>query len=61
MSFFVTKEMMAFAVATAQEAGEAIMGIYNTNFDVRSKDDDSPVTEADEKGETLIEIKKELE
>ena len=54
MSFSVTKEMMAFAVATAQEAGEAIMEIYNTNFDVRSKDDDSPVTEADEKGETLI-------
>ena len=54
MSFSVTKEMMAFAVATAQEAGEAIMEIYNTNFDVRSKDDDSPVTDADEKGETLI-------
>ena len=54
MSFSVTKEMMAFAVATAQEAGEAIMEIYNTNFDVRSKDDDSPVTEADEMGEALI-------
>ena len=45
---------MAFAVATAQEAGDAIMEIYNTNFDVRSKGDDSPVTEADEKGEALI-------
>ena len=30
------------------------MEIYNTNFDVRSKGDDSPVTEADEKGEALI-------
>ena len=54
MSFSVTKKMMAFAVATAQEAGEVIMEIYNTNFDIRSKDDDSPVTEADEKGEALI-------
>lgn len=59
MSFSVTSEMMAYAVATAQEAGDAIMEIYNSNFHVRSKDDDSPVTEADEKGEALIRTKLE--
>ena len=54
MSFSVTTKMMAFAVATARAAGDVIMEIYNTDFDVRSKDDGSPVTEADERGEALI-------
>ncbi|MAI11606.1 MAG: 3'(2'),5'-bisphosphate nucleotidase [Rhodospirillaceae bacterium TMED167] len=54
MSFSVTNEMMAFAVAVARAAGDVIMEIYNTDFDVHSKDDGSPVTEADEKGEALI-------
>ena len=54
MSFSVTNEMMAFAVTTARAAGDIIMDIYNTDFDIRSKDDNSPVTEADEQGEALI-------
>ncbi len=38
----------------ARDAGEAILAIYNTDFDVRRKDDASPVTEADEAAEAVI-------
>ena len=39
----------------ARRAGEAIMEVYNDpNFQVRSKDDASPVTEADERAEAII-------
>ncbi|MGB3625705.1 MAG: 3'(2'),5'-bisphosphate nucleotidase CysQ [Henriciella sp.] len=38
----------------ALDAGALIMEIYETDFDVDSKDDASPVTEADEKAEVLI-------
>lgn len=38
----------------ALDAGELIMQIYATDFDVDRKDDSSPVTEADQKAETLI-------
>lgn len=40
--------------AIALKAGELIMQVYATDFDVSSKDDASPVTEADEKAEKLI-------
>ncbi len=38
----------------ALDAGALIMQVYATDFDVDSKDDSSPVTEADEKAEALI-------
>ena len=38
----------------ALDAGDLIMQIYATDFDVDRKDDSSPVTEADQKAETLI-------
>jgi 3'(2'), 5'-bisphosphate nucleotidase len=34
-------------VATAEQAGAAILDVYATNFDVEAKDDDSPLTQAD--------------
>ena len=34
-------------VALAQKAGEAILEVYSTDFDVQSKDDESPLTQAD--------------
>ena len=40
--------------AIARDAGEAILRIYNTAFEVRRKDDASPVTEADEAAEAVI-------
>jgi 3'(2'), 5'-bisphosphate nucleotidase len=41
-------------IEIARKAGAAIMAIYQTDFDVRSKDDASPVTEADEAAEAVI-------
>jgi 3'(2'), 5'-bisphosphate nucleotidase len=38
----------------AREAGAAIMAIYATPFVTRSKDDRSPVTDADDAAETII-------
>ena len=38
----------------ALRAGEAILDVYNTDFEVERKDDASPVTEADQRAETLI-------
>ena len=38
----------------ALRAGALIMDVYKTDFDVVSKDDASPVTEADQKAELLI-------
>ncbi len=35
-------------------AGDAIMKIYESDFEVRTKDDESPVTAADEAGEKII-------
>lgn len=35
-------------------AGRVIMQIYGSDFDVQRKNDDSPVTDADEKAESLI-------
>ena len=34
-------------IAMAIEAGQAIMEVYATDFEVQSKDDDSPLTRAD--------------
>jgi len=34
-------------VALAEEAGRAILEVYATDFDVQSKDDESPLTQAD--------------
>lgn len=41
-------------VSTARRAGELIMQVYATDFEVRGKDDASPVTEADERAEEAI-------
>jgi 3'(2'), 5'-bisphosphate nucleotidase len=38
----------------ALKAGEEILKIYRSDFDVRAKDDSSPVTDADERAEEII-------
>ena len=38
----------------ARAAGDVIMAVYATDFSVRGKSDASPVTEADERAETVI-------
>jgi len=41
------KELIEPVVALATEAGQAILEVYATDFDVQSKDDESPLTIAD--------------
>jgi len=38
------------AIKAAKEAGNAILEIYQGNFEISKKNDDSPITEADLKG-----------
>lgn len=48
------RQLMQAATEIADRAGEVILDVYATDFDVRHKDDASPVTEADERAEALI-------
>ena len=41
------EKLMTPAVDLAEEAGRAILEVYATDFDVQSKGDDSPLTQAD--------------
>ena len=45
---------MPFLIATARAAGAAILEVYRTDFDVESKSDDSPLTEADLRAHRII-------
>ncbi len=41
------KSLVEPIVALAEDAGRAILEVYSTDFDVQSKDDESPLTQAD--------------
>ena len=41
------KSLIDPVVALAEEAGRAILEVYSTEFEVQSKEDDSPLTQAD--------------
>ncbi len=41
-------------VQVVRAGGEVVMAVYATDFEVRGKDDASPVTEADERAEALM-------
>lgn len=43
-----------FLIATAREAGAAILDVYRTEFDVEHKEDSSPLTEADLRSHRII-------
>lgn len=45
---------LQIAIRASLEAGEAIMQVYNTVFDVEVKDDKSPLTEADKRANVII-------
>ena len=45
---------LEFLTETAREAGRAILEVYRTDFDVESKSDDSPLTEADLRAHRII-------
>ncbi|TVR96959.1 MAG: 3'(2'),5'-bisphosphate nucleotidase [Rhodospirillales bacterium] len=50
----ITPDLVDTVRAIALEAGRAILDVYHSDFTVRHKGDRSPVTEADERAETLI-------
>lgn len=45
--YFITTEQLDGVIRLAGEAGEKILSIYNTDFEVENKNDKSPLTEAD--------------
>ena len=47
-------DLLKTAITASLEAGEAIMNIYDTPFDVEIKDDKSPLTEADKQANSII-------
>lgn len=47
-------QLLKIAVQAAVEAGEAIMKIYEQDFEVITKDDASPLTQADQDANTII-------
>jgi 3'(2'), 5'-bisphosphate nucleotidase len=49
-----TNELLDQVRDIALRAGQVVMDVYSTDFAVRGKDDASPVTEADERAETVI-------
>ena len=50
----LSPEAVEDLVALVRAAGRAVMDVYSTDFEVRGKADDSPVTEADERAEQVI-------
>lgn len=50
----INEDLLGRIIALAKRAGDEIMTIYNTGFTVKTKDDASPVTVADERAEKII-------
>ena len=48
------EELLNLAIKAAREAGKAIMEVYAQPFEVYTKDDDSPVTQADLRASNII-------
>src|SRR5689334_21997580 len=47
-------DLLQDVIEIAKESGRAILEVYATSFNISSKADSSPVTEADERAERLI-------
>lgn len=45
---------LAMAIQAAYEAGRSTLALFQSSFDVETKSDNSPVTEADKRAETII-------
>ena len=46
--------LLAIAIKAALEAGAEILKVYETNFNVETKDDNSPLTQADKNANAII-------
>ena len=53
-SILSRSELLEQLLPVARTAGQAILDVYATNFEVRGKSDTSPVTAADERAEAII-------
>lgn len=51
---YVTQEIIDAVCTAVREAGEVVMAVYNRDFAVEVKGDQSPVTEADQKAEAIL-------
>ena len=51
----ITEGLIQQVNSIALEAGDAIMNVYQTDFDIQMKDDFSPVTKADKEANAIIE------
>lgn len=51
----ITEELIQEVIMISREAGDAIMEVYYTDFDIKLKDDLSPVTQADKNANAIIE------
>lgn len=49
----MNKELQT-AIDVAKKAGEAVTEMYNAEFNIKKKDDDSPVTKADITSQKII-------
>ena len=54
MPLSISRDLVETVVALACDAGRRILDFYESPIDVRSKDDRSPVTDADEAAEAII-------
>ena len=55
LKFHIGEDLIKEVIAISLEAGNAIMTVYETDFEIQIKDDYSPVTEADKKANIIIE------
>ena len=50
----ITEDLIQEVIQIARQAGNAIMEVYHTDFDIQLKDDLSPVTQADKRPMQLL-------
>ena len=49
------KELLKIAINASIQGGDAILDVYSSNFEVKQKEDDSPLTLADQNCNLVIE------
>ena len=47
MAVAISQDWIVELIAIVEEAGAAILEVYNTDFEIQSKSDESPLTQAD--------------
>ena len=50
----ISDEIIQSVIKIAKQAGAVIMNVYHADYDIKIKPDNSPVTDADKKANTII-------